>query len=279
MERHDEQQQEKPHKRRIHYSGRYPRHFAEKYKELNPEKYGEEIAHVRAKGNTPAGTHIPIMVKEILEVLAIKPGERGFDATLGYGGHTLAMLEKLEGKGHLYGGDVDPIESAKTEARIRAKGFGPDIWERRQMNFCEIDKLAEEVGPFDFVLADLGVSSMQIDNPERGFTFKADGPLDLRLNPQRGLSAAALLAKIDVRTLTDLLTENADEPRAAFLAEAIAYLDSIAPHVAPTPPLTPKGASSFEDVLIRHGQDVLFGRATPQAAGTAFVADMTSAIG
>lgn len=221
MERHDEQQQEKPHKRRIHYSGRYPRHFAEKYKELNPEKYGEEIAHVRAKGNTPAGTHIPIMVKEILEVLAIKPGERGFDATLGYGGHTLAMLEKLEGKGHLYGGDVDPIESAKTEARIRAKGFGPDIWERRQMNFCEIDKLAEEVGPFDFVLADLGVSSMQIDNPERGFTYKSDGPLDLRLNPQAGISAADRLRQLDYEELVGMMQENADEPYAEAIARQI----------------------------------------------------------
>ena len=123
----------------------------DRYKELNPEKYGEEIAHVRAKGNTPAGTHIPIMVEEILAILAIRPGERGFDATLGYGGHTMAMLEKLEGRGHLYGGDVDPIESAKTEARIRAKGYGPEIWERRLMNFCEIDKLVEEAGPFDFV--------------------------------------------------------------------------------------------------------------------------------
>lgn len=221
MERHDEQQQEKPHKRRIHYSGRYPRHFAEKYKELNPEKYGEEIAHVRAKGNTPAGTHIPIMVKEILEILAIKPGERGFDATLGYGGHTLAMLEKLEGKGHLYGGDVDPIESEKTEARIRAKGFAPDIWERRLMNFCEIDKLAAEAGPFDFVLADLGVSSMQIDNPERGFTYKSDGPLDLRLNPEAGISAADRLRQLDYEELVGMMQENADEPYAEAIARQI----------------------------------------------------------
>ena len=221
MERHDEQQQEKPHKRRIHYSGRYPRHFAEKYKELNPEKYGEEIAHVRAKGNTPAGTHIPIMVKEILEILAIKPGERGFDATLGYGGHTLAMLEKLEGKGHLYGGDVDPIESEKTEARIRAKGFGPDIWERRLMNFCEIDKLAAEAGPFDFVLADLGVSSMQIDNPERGFTYKSDGPLDLRLNPEAGISAADRLRQLDYEELVGMMQENADEPYAEAIARQV----------------------------------------------------------
>ncbi|SDP68695.1 16S rRNA (cytosine1402-N4)-methyltransferase [Selenomonas ruminantium] len=213
--------EEKQHKRRIHYSGKYPRHFAEKYKELNPEKYGDEVAHVIAKGNTPAGMHIPIMVNEILDVLAIKPGEQGFDGTLGYGGHTLAMLEKLAGQGCLYSGDIDPIESKKTEARIRAKGFGEDIWQLRNMNFCQIDELAREVGGFDFVLADLGVSSMQIDNPERGFTFKSDGPLDLRLNPEAGITAAERLADISKEELEGMLRENADEPYAAEIARQI----------------------------------------------------------
>lgn len=211
----------KAHKRRIHYSGRYPRHFAEKYKELNPERYGEEIAHVRAKGNTPAGTHIPIMVREILDVLAIQPGEQGFDATLGYGGHTMAMLQELKGEGHLYGGDVDPIESRKTEARIRAKGYTDAQWSLRRMNFCEIDKLVEEVGPFDFILADLGVSSMQIDNPERGFSFKVDGPLDLRLNQEAGISAAERLDTISRDELAGMLYENSDEPYCEELAKAI----------------------------------------------------------
>ena len=213
--------EEKQHKRRIHYSGKYPRHFAEKYKELNPEKYGEEVAHVLAKGNTPAGMHIPIMVEEILEVLAIKPGEQGFDATLGYGGHTTAMLEKLSGQGRLFSGDIDPIESKKTEARIRAKGYGPEIWQLRNMNFCQIDELAAEVGGFDFVLADLGVSSMQIDNPERGFTFKSDGPLDLRLNPESGITAAERLADISKEELEGMLRENADEPYAAEIARQL----------------------------------------------------------
>ena len=213
--------EEQKHKRRIHYSGKYPRHFAEKYKELNPEKYGEEVAHVIAKGNTPAGMHIPIMVEEILSVLAIQPGEQGFDGTLGYGGHTLAMLAKLEGRGRLFSGDIDPIESKKTEARIREKGFGEEIWQLRNMNFCQIDELAQEVGGFDFVLADLGVSSMQIDNPERGFTFKSDGPLDLRLNPEAGITAAQRLADISKEELTGMLQENADEPYAAEIARQI----------------------------------------------------------
>ena len=90
-----------PHRRRPHYSGKYPRKYNEKYKELNPEKYGETIEKVIRKGSTPAGMHIPIMVDEILDVLKIRPGMTGLDCTLGYGGHSSRMLEKLEGTGHL----------------------------------------------------------------------------------------------------------------------------------------------------------------------------------
>lgn len=209
------------HKRRIHYSGKYPRKFGEKYKELNPDKYADEIKHIIGKGNTPAGMHIPIMVKEILDVLSIKPGMTGFDATLGYGGHTMAMLQKLKGEGHLYSGDIDPIESAKTEQRIRLQGFNSDIWTRCNMNFCQIDELVSKVGLFDFILADLGVSSMQIDNPERGFTYKSDGPLDLRLNPTVGLSAAERLKTISRDELEGMLIENSDEPYAGEISKQI----------------------------------------------------------
>ena len=109
---------EPQHKRRVRYSGKYPRHFTEKYKELHPEKYAATVAKVIAKGSTPAGMHIPILVPEILSVLQIRPGMRGFDATLGYGGHTRKMLEKLQGQGHLFAGDIDPIESVKTKQRL-----------------------------------------------------------------------------------------------------------------------------------------------------------------
>lgn len=212
---------ESQHKRRIHYSGKYPRKFEEKYKELNPEKYADEITHVIGKGNTPAGMHIPIMVREILDILCIKPGMKGFDATLGYGGHTTAMLQELKGNGHLYSGDIDPIESAKTEQRLRKLGFDEDIWTLCNMNFCQIDELVAKVGPFDFILADLGVSSMQIDNPERGFTYKSDGPLDLRLDPTSGLSAAERLKTIHRDELEGMLIENSDEPYAHEIASQI----------------------------------------------------------
>lgn len=215
------QMSEQPHKRRIRYAGKYPRHFNEKYKELHPEKYAEIVEHVKKKGSTPAGMHIPIMVQEILDVLQIRPGMKGFDATLGYGGHTQAMLGQLQQQGHLYAGDIDPIESAKTKARLAALGFGEDILSVRQMNFSAIDMLVAEVGPFDFILADLGVSSMQIDNPERGFSYKADGPLDLRLNPQSGVSAAERLLQLSADELEGMLVENSDEPYAHAIARQI----------------------------------------------------------
>ena len=215
------EQEQTPHKRRVRYKGKYPKKYEEKYKELQPEKYGDTIAHVISKGNTPAGMHRSIMVQEILDFLKIQPGETGFDATLGYGGHTKAMLEQLQGRGHIYATDVDPEESAKTRKRLADAGFGEDILTIRLQNFCTIDEIAKEAGGFDFVLADLGVSSMQIDNPDRGFSFKVDGPLDLRLNPEKGISAAERLAQIEEDELAGMLWENSDEPYAEELAHAI----------------------------------------------------------
>lgn len=221
MSQENQNIQEEPHKRRVRYKGKYPRNYKEKYKELNPEKYQDTIEKVIRKGSTPAGMHISIMVREIIDFLQIKPEQTGFDATLGYGGHTKAMLECLKGQGHMYATDVDPIESAKTKKRLADAGFGEDILTIRLQNFCTIDEIAKEAGGFDFVLADLGVSSMQIDNPDRGFSFKVDGPLDLRLNPEKGISAAERLAQIDEGELAGMLWENSDEPYAEELAHAI----------------------------------------------------------
>ena len=215
------QDAQQSHKRRVRYKGKYPKKFEEKYKELQPEKYKDTIAHVIQKGNTPAGMHISIMVNEILDFLKIQPGETGFDATLGYGGHTKAMLECLKGEGHIYATDVAPEESAKTRKRLADQGFGEDILSIRLQNFCTIDEIAKEVGGFDFILADLGVSSMQIDNPKRGFSFKVDGPLDLRLNQEKGISAAERLDNISEEELAGMLYENSDEPYCEELAKAI----------------------------------------------------------
>ena len=214
---------EKP-PRRPRYAGKNPRKFAEKYKEHAPERYAADVEKVLASGKTPAGTHRPIMLREILAVLAPRPGETAVDGTLGYGGHAREILAAIQPGGRLLAVDADPIELPKTEARLRALGFPAESLLVRRMNFAGLAQLLAEEAPggADVILADLGVSSMQIDNPARGFTFKADGPLDLRMNPERGQPAAALLAGISAAKLEKLLAENADEPHAAPLASALA---------------------------------------------------------
>ena len=209
------------HVRRVRYSGTHPKRFEEKYKEHNPEKYKDTIEKVISKGSTPAGMHLSIMVNEILDFLQIEPGQQGLDATLGYGGHTGKMLEQLKGQGHIYALDVDPIEIVKTKKRLEEKGFGEDILTICQTNFANIDEIADKYGMFDFVLADLGVSSMQIDNPERGFTYKYDGHLDLRLNPEAGISAAERLMEITQEEFVGMMVENSDEPFAEEIAREV----------------------------------------------------------
>ena len=224
MNQKQNQMQEKPdgpHRRRPRYKGRYPRKFEEKYKEHHPEKYKDTIEKVIRKGSTPAGMHLPIMVDEILNILQIGPGMTGLDCTLGYGGHSAKMAACLSGRGHLYALDADPIELGKTRKRMEEKGFGQDIFTAIHTNFRNIDQIAQKYGPFDFILADLGVSSMQIDNPERGFSYKTDGPLDLRFNPEQGESAAQRLSKLSRDEIASMLYENSDEPYALKLAQAI----------------------------------------------------------
>ncbi|HWQ08003.1 MAG TPA: 16S rRNA (cytosine(1402)-N(4))-methyltransferase RsmH, partial [Holophaga sp.] len=202
----------------MRYKGTHPRRFEDKYKELDPGAHADELRKVAARGHTPAGTHRPICMREVLAALAPQPGETALDATLGYGGHAQELLPRLLPGGHLFGLDVDPLELPRTEARLRALGFGEDVLTVRRMNFAGIASLPTA---FDVVLADLGVSSMQIDNPSRGFTYKAEGPLDLRLNPGRGRPASALLQSLPELELAELLAENADEPFAEPLARAL----------------------------------------------------------
>ena len=210
------------HTRRVRYTGRHPRNFAEKYKELNPGANADELRKVMERGQTPAGMHRPICVAEILAALAPQPGEVGLDATLGFGGHARELLARVAPGGRLFGVDVDPFELPRTEARLRGLGFDASMLVVRRCNFAEIAALLPEAGGgFDFVLADLGVSSMQIDNPARGFSFKTDGPLDLRLDPSSGAPASALLQSVTRQQLRELLIDNADEPFAQPLAAAL----------------------------------------------------------
>ncbi len=171
--------------RRPRYRGTNPRAFHLKYKELQPDRYAADVDKVLAAGKTPAGMHRPIMVDEILRALTPRPGDVALDCTLGFGGHAQALLERVTPGGRLIGLDVDPIELPRTEARLRAAGFGPDVFEARRTNFAGLLAALAEAGVdgADVVCADLGVSSMQLDNPARGFTFKDTAPLDMRMNP------------------------------------------------------------------------------------------------
>jgi len=211
-----------PHVRRKRYRGTHPRKFEEKYKELNPQKFAADVEKVVARGQTAAGSHRSICVNEILAILNPQPGETALDATLGFGGHTQSVLPALLPGGRLFAVDVDAIELPRTEIRLRELGFSEEVLVIRKMNFSGVAKLLPEAGGgFDCIVADLGVSSMQLDNPARGFSYKNDGPLDLRLNPQRGSPASALLQSITEQALAELLTNNADEPHAALISHQI----------------------------------------------------------
>jgi len=237
-------------KRRPRYAGKNPRRFEDRYKELAPDRYADDIAKILASGKTPVGTHRPILVAEILEVLAPKPGEVAVDCTLGFGGHAREILGRLQPGGRLIGLDVDPIEQPKTTERLRAAGFGPETFTAVRSNFAGLAKVLATQGlaGADCVLADLGVSSMQLDDPARGFTFKVDGPLDLRLNPQRSPSAAEFLAQVTEARLTAVLTNFADEPHAALLARELARLRQEAPFTR-----TRQLAEALQGILATHG--------------------------
>jgi len=221
-------------RRRPRYSGRNPRRFEDRYKEHDPTRYSADAAKIEASGKTLAGSHRPILVEEILGVLDPKPGETVVDCTLGFGGHTRRLLERVMAvgaSGRLLGLDVDPIELPKTEARIRALGFGEASFVARRSNYAGMAKVLGELGwgTADVILADLGVSSMQLDDPQRGFTYKQDGPLDLRMNPQRSPSAAQWIATVTEADLESALLSGADEPHAALLARGLVRCRALEP--------------------------------------------------
>jgi len=207
----------------VRYPGTHPRRFEQKYKEHAPERHPGILDEVRARGMTPAGSHVPILVEELLAVLAPRPGERALDATLGHGGHAQRLLAALGPDGVLLGLDADPLELARSEARLRALGYGPERFVARRTNFAALEGALAELGwdGVDVLLADLGVSSMQLDDPARGFSFKLAGPLDMRMNPRREPSARQWLERVDAAELEQALRDHADEPHAALLARAI----------------------------------------------------------
>lgn len=209
-------------KRRVRYSGTHPKKFSEKYKELNPEKYTKDIEKIKSRGTTPVGTHLPICVNEILKILNPKPGEIIVDATLGYGGHASHILPFLE-NGLYIGVDQDPIERKKTESRLIKMDNPTHKLLIAPINFKDTKAFLKknDIDKVDMILADLGVSSMQLDDPSRGFSYKVDAPLDLRMNPHIGETASDYLARLNQNQLAQILADYADETHAQQIAKAL----------------------------------------------------------
>lgn len=209
-------------RRRPRYPGKNPRKFEHKYKELAGDP--GTVAKVLASGKTPAGSHVPIMVDEVLDVLRPRPGDLAVDCTLGHAGHAARLLERILPGGHLLALDADPLELPRAEMTLREAGFPADSFTVMRSNFGGLPAALAACGfeGADVILADLGVSSMQLDSPQRGFSAKIAGPLDMRMNPERGISAARWLQRVSPEKLTTVLAENSDEPESPRIAQAIA---------------------------------------------------------
>jgi 16S rRNA (cytosine1402-N4)-methyltransferase len=209
-----------PHHRRPRYSGTHPRRFEERYKELQPDAYPDTIEHLRAKGKTPAGTHVPILVAEVMDALAPAAGDVVADGTLGYGGHALEFMQRIGPDGRLVGFDVDAAALARARPRLESAGVPFSLY---RSNFAGIGNVlaTEGIAAHHIIFADLGVSSMQIDDPARGFSYKHDGPLDMRMDDRATRSAADLVQSLAESDLAAALTDLADEPDAALVARAI----------------------------------------------------------
>jgi 16S rRNA (cytosine1402-N4)-methyltransferase len=249
-----------PRIRRERYDGRYPRNFGDKYKEHGGD--ADTIAKVLAKGMTPAGTHVPILLKECLHHLGLSSQHDDelqssmvvsssissqpllvVDCTLGYGGHSSQILKALseaEKGSRLVAFDQDSLEIVKTEERLRAvlrelmNGAGAIttgneeeeiIFTAVNQNFSTLASYLREtdqLGKVTSLLADLGLSSMQIDDNSRGFTYKREGPLDMRMNTDSFTETAYnLLCRLKPKQLQAMLEENSDEVFASEIASAL----------------------------------------------------------
>jgi 16S rRNA (cytosine1402-N4)-methyltransferase len=203
--------------RRKRYAGTHPRRFEERYKELEAARFPEQAAKIRAQGRTPAGTHVPVMLAEVLKALEPQNWQTFLDCTLGYGGHAQAIAPLVARTIAL---DLDAEEQARSVERLKALGIAISA---HHTNFAGIAKVlkAENLQCVDLLLADLGVSSMQLDRSERGFSYKNSGPLDMRMDRSRGQTAAQLLAALSEKEIATILRELGDEPHADKIATAL----------------------------------------------------------
>jgi 16S rRNA (cytosine1402-N4)-methyltransferase len=216
------------HRRRPRYRGTHPRRYAQKYKEHNLAAYPEMEAHLRAKGSTPAGTHVPVLVEEVMACLRPKPGNIVADCTVGYGGHAREFIKRIAPGGKLIGLDVDAAALERTRRRLGQAEVPVSFY---HSNFAGIAKVLgqEKLDGFDIIFADLGVSSMQIDNPERGMSYKHEGSLDMRMDERLQQTGADLLQRLSEEELSRALWELADEPDHQKIARRIVARRAVEP--------------------------------------------------
>ena len=187
-------------------------------------------------GGHGAGGHVPVLLKEAIDFLAVKRGGTYLDATVGLGGHSLEIARRLGGPGHLIGFDKDPAALARAAVSLQpsavsdgAEGSAAGVqrtnldWPQITLIHGSFAEVGERVAPasLDGILADLGVSSLQLGDPERGFSFQAEGPLDMRMNPMSGETAEQVVNHIDERELADVIYEFGEERRSRRIARAI----------------------------------------------------------
>jgi 16S rRNA (cytosine1402-N4)-methyltransferase len=180
--------------------------------------------------DTPQGVgrgeigHVPVLLKEAIDFLAVRRGGTYIDATVGLGGHSLEIAKRLGAPGHLIGFDKDPMALEVAGFKLQVSGVGPEAdWPKMELlhgSFAELVK-SQEPRATNGILADLGVSSLQISDAARGFSFQADGPLDMRMNPLSEPSAEQVVNQIDERELADLIYEFGEERRSRRIARAI----------------------------------------------------------
>ena len=169
---------------------------------------------------TPEGDHLPVLADEILTLLCPAPGKIIVDCTLGAGGHTSLLLPLMVPGGKIFGVDLDPLAHQRLLEKL---GAYADSFHFLHGNFAGLDRLLmeKEIFQVDGLLADLGVSSPQIDDPERGFSYMRPGPLDMRMDPTKGQTLGQILEKIDVETLAEKLGEFGDVEKAELIAQDI----------------------------------------------------------
>jgi len=194
---------------------------------------GTELTDTPERGGHGAGGHVPVLLKEAIDFLAVKRGGTYLDATVGLGGHSYEIARRLGAPGHLIGFDKDPaaLEIAKavlsSQLSVLSEGSGEKPtnldWPTVTLIHGSFAEVGERVAPasLDGLMADLGVSSMQLRDAGRGFSFQAEGPLDMRMNPMSGETAEQVVNHIDERELADVIYEFGEERRSRRIARAI----------------------------------------------------------